>query len=215
MASRLTGFGLAVALVFAGVGLSACTRPSAGGGGTAPPRADSADQVYGYLVTRSFHGGSGGLVLDEGRSYAFDVDAGVQQGTTTPAELRALAEAMTNAHFFELPPRLHNNDITDGNEVELIGVVGNRSHRSVNYMDRSTDYAKALSAVGKLVPMPQDSAHGEPPQALYSSLGAYLERAPSSPKTVAIRHWLDSAKALLGTNPAFNVPPSSSAASGR
>jgi len=218
--------GIWVGLVCACSALSGCTRgttesagstPTRSAGstpthsaGSTPTRAEVVDQVYGYLVTRSFHGANGGLVLDDGQSLAFDVDIGVQRRTVSPSELVALADAMADASFFELPERLHNNEVLDGNEAQLMGATSARVHWSVNYMDRSKDYARALAAVAKLAPKPIQPP-AEAPQALYASVEAYLARSGSSPKAVAVRRWLDSARALFGTNASLGVRPVGSA----
>src|SRR6187402_169007 len=114
-------------LVLALAGLGACRS-------TTPDDFDPASVALGTLTQPSWVGGLGAIVLDDGSGYSFDVLRGARRYTLSHDERRELLKSVDDADFFDLPERLHNNDITDGSETTLFVATPSAQHWSVNYM---------------------------------------------------------------------------------
>jgi len=183
----------ALLLPLALIGVAACRS-------TTPDDLDSANVALGTLTQPSWVGGLGGIVLDDGSGYWFDVLRGARRYTLSHEERRELLKAVDDADFFDLPERLHNNDITDGSETTLFVATPSTQHWSVNYVHDSGDYRTVADALGRTLPGPQSGAPVEPVE-LVRDVKAYLERGADGEKRRAVSRWLGRAEAMIAATP--------------
>lgn len=185
----------AVGLLFALAALSFCAGSRGRGAAAGVPTAS--DGVFGYLVVRSFIGATGGIVLDDGKAYAFDAQVGVRIYGVPEARRAKIAGIVDDADFFDLPARLENTDITDGNDVDIVVATSQRVHWSSNYMDRNEDHAAVSRAIGAEATPPARGIRVDSTPAMYAELEAYAARQHGSPKGAAVERWLGRARQMI------------------
>lgn len=166
-----------------------------------PSDLDPASVVLGYLTQPSFVGGAGGIVLDDGSAYSFDVLADAHHFALPLEARRKLLQAVDDADFFDLPEKLHNNDITDGTETTLFVATASKQHWSANYMYDSSDHRAVLDALAQAMGPAASKAPASPVELVVREVEAYVARGDHGGKTAAVSRWLEQAKVMIATTP--------------
>ena len=194
MKSWLAPWTRACLLVLMLVAVSSCRSAT-------PDDLDPANVVVGYLTQPSWVGGAGGIVLDDGSGYSFDVLADGRRFAPTLEARRKLLQAVDDADFFDLPERLHNDDITDGTEKILFVATASKQHWSANYMHDSSDHRELSDALAQVVQTAASGAPAEPVELVVREVEAYLARGDHGEKGAAVSRWLEQSKVMIANTP--------------
>jgi hypothetical protein len=187
------------------VTVAACTGGCNRGGHASDSPTEQERLIAGYVVSKSFVGGSAGIIIDDGRAFAFEVGVGATTYKIAPQAYQQLAEGIADAGFFAVPKTLHVDDFPDGNEIFLTVATNKAEHTSVNYMDPNNDFAATLRVVSKLAPPPVEGA-AQPVAIITDALRAYTSQATSAEKRRAVASWLTTVAPLLEQHQAQSQP---------